>query len=331
MTKPILLLLLGLGGATALDNGLALTPPMGWNPWNCFGVGRTGTCKLPLPWVPGHPNTIQAGGCHGFNESIILAQAAVMGSKLQASGWEYMSLDCGYSTKRRDERGNLVVNTTSYPHGMTWLGEQIHSMGLKFGMYAAQGISQCCSKIDPNATDGSGPRSRAPDGYYALDAALFASWKVDYLKFDGCAGPKSSIEAMRKALNQTGRPIVYSINNGVDATNAANANLWRTTPDTSNTYESMIWTAMVNNNASTQILSGQRSAWNDADMLEVGNFFERHGDAAGRTNFALWCLMKSPLILGTDLTNLTSATLATITNHHAIAVSKDPLGEQVCI
>ena len=63
-------------------------------------------------------------------------------------------------------------------------------------------------------------------------------------------------------------------------------------------------------------------------MLEVGNFFEEHGDAAGRTNFALWCLMKSPLILGTDLTNISGATLATITNVHAIAVSKDPLGEQ---
>lgn len=132
---------------------------------------------------------------------------------------------------------------------------------------------------------------------------------------------------MKLALNKTGRPIVYSINNGVEANNTEEANVWRTTPDTSNTYTSMIWTAMVNNNA-TGIVKGQPGAWNDADMLEVGNFFSDLGDAEGRSNFALWCLMKSPLILGTDLTNMSSATLTTITSTGAIAVSKDKLGEQ---
>jgi alpha-galactosidase len=134
---------------------------------------------------------------------------------------------------------------------------------------------------------------------------------------------------MKVALNETGRAMVYSINNGVQASNTKEANLWRTTPDTSNTYPSMIWTAMVNNNASTQVVAGRAGAWNDADMLEVGNFYsEPHPDAAGRTNLALWCLMKSPLILGTDLTNLTAATLRTLTAEGAIAVSKDPLAEQ---
>jgi len=122
--------------------------------------------------------------------------------------------------------------------------------------------------------------------------------------------------------------ITYSINNGVVASNRRNANLWRTTPDTDNTFADMIFTAMVNNNRS-RVAPGIPGAWNDADMLEVGNFFEDpQPDATGRTNFALWCLMKAPLILGTDLTNLTQATLKTITTKGAIAVSKDSLGEQ---
>ena len=116
----------------------------------------------------------------------------------------------------------------------------------------------------PNPTGAGLPSRRAPEGYYIRDAELFASWKVDYLKFDGCSGPKSSISAMRAALNATGRSITYSINNGVQVSNRDQANLWRTTPDISNTYDSMIWTAMYNNNA-TKIVSGQPGAWNDAD------------------------------------------------------------------
>ena len=112
--------------------GAALTAPAA--AWNCFGVGRTGGCKLPLPWTGG--TTAYDGGCHNFNESVIVEIAEVMASKLRVVGYEYVNLDCGYSTKRRDAQGKLVVNTTRYPHGMTWLGERIHSLGLKFGMCA---------------------------------------------------------------------------------------------------------------------------------------------------------------------------------------------------
>jgi len=320
MQRVLLFVTLGAVPCYGMNNGVALTPPMGWNPWNCFGVGRTGTCKLPLPWEPG--KTITSGSCHGFNESVIVEIAKAMSEKLKPAGYEYMNLDCGYSTKRRDAEGNLVVNLTQYPHGMPWLGNTIHNLGLKFGMYAGQGISQCCSKIDPDATDGS-------EGYYEKDASLFESWNVDYLKFDGCAGPKSSIVAMKDALSKLSRPVLYSINNGLNVTNKDNTNMWRTTPDTDNTFSSMIGTAMTNDNNSKTFGLGQRGAWNDADMLEVGNFFDGDfSDAEGRTNFALWSLMKSPLILGTDLTNMTTTTLATITAPLAISVNQDSLGEQ---
>ena len=124
---------------------------------------------------------MSTGGCHNFNESIVVSIAEVMADKLHIAGYEYISLDCGYSTKRRDADGNLVVNTTRYPHGMTWLGERIHSLGLKFGMYASMGWGQCCSQIDENATDGTGPGCShggqcRESSYYERDAKLFASW-----------------------------------------------------------------------------------------------------------------------------------------------------------
>ena len=242
---------------------------MGWNPWNCFGVGRTGGCKLPLPWTGG--TTVATGGCHNFNESIVVGIAEVMADKLRSSGYEYVSLDCGYSTKRRSAAGALVVNTTRYPRGMKWMGEKIHSLGLKFGMYASMGWGQCCSQIDKNATDGTGPGcSRGGQcrtaSYYAQDAKLFQQWGVDYLKFDGCGGPRSSVAAMQIALNDTGRPMTYSINSPggqVNVTNPRYSNSWRTTPDTSNTYLSLMTTAWLNNNA-TLTVQQSKGAWNDA-------------------------------------------------------------------
>jgi len=184
--------------ALALDNGLARTPPLGFNPWNCFGISAKGTCKLPLPWVESGPK------CHGFNETVILDIAnAVASSPLKAAGYEFINLDCGYSTKRRDKHGNLVVNTTRYPHGLVWLGEQLHGLGLKFGMYSDAGKQQCCSRIDPHSDDGSA-------GLEARDAALFASFGVDCLKHDSCGEQPASYAAMRDALNATGRKVVYS-------------------------------------------------------------------------------------------------------------------------
>jgi hypothetical protein len=113
-----------------LDNGVGRTPPLGFNPWNCFGISSKGTCKLPLPWLS---NETQP--CHGFNESVILAVAkAIASTPLKDAGYQYVNLDCGYSTGFRGSDGSLTVNTTRYPNGMKWLGDKIHSLGLKFGM-----------------------------------------------------------------------------------------------------------------------------------------------------------------------------------------------------
>ena len=169
-----LVLVLGPAPARSLENGVGITPPMGFNPWNCFGISSKGTCKLPLPWLE------RAGAkqpCHGFNESVIMDVAhAIASSPLKAAGYEYVNLDCGYSTGFRGKDGSLTVNRERYPHGMVWLGQQIAALGLKFGMYSDAGTQQCCSRFyGKGVNDGS-------KGYEEADAKQFVSWGVMYLK-----------------------------------------------------------------------------------------------------------------------------------------------------
>lgn len=133
--------LVGRVPVAALDNGLGLTPPMGFNPWNCFGQGVHGP-KLP--------------GEHGFNASVIMQIAdAFVERGLKDAGYTYVNLDCGYSTGFRNASGYLQVNMTAYPDGMKALADYVHGKGLKFGIYSDAGTQQCCSRVHKNANDGS--------------------------------------------------------------------------------------------------------------------------------------------------------------------------------
>ncbi|EDQ84720.1 uncharacterized protein MONBRDRAFT_34585 [Monosiga brevicollis MX1] len=291
--------------AFSLDNGLGLTPPMGFNPWNCYGIESTGLPKLPGSKIV------------GFNETVIKAVAdAFVTLGLKEAGYEYVNLDCGYSTGFRDAQGQLVVNTSLYPSGLKALGDYIHDKGLKFGLYSDAGAVQCCSRIWPGANDGS-------LGHEAADAAWFASLGIDYLKHDNCNPGPSSYPDMRDALNKTGRPIYYSIHGPI--ANDSLANCWRTTTDINPNWDSFYQRAHENNQ---YIAAARPGAFNDADMLEVGN--APLTMAENRAHFSLWCLMKAPLLIGTDLVaNPPSrSVLEILTNKDAIAINQDPLGQQ---
>lgn len=283
-----------------------------------------------------------------MTEEIVLEAARVMATKLAPFGYQYINLDCGWSTKHRDlTSGRLVVNATRFPRGMRALADDIHGLGLKFGMYGAMGYAQCCSgTADHTATDGSGPGcSKDKDHkvcrnetFYSTDAQLWASWGVDLVKFDGCGGGFDAVPAMRDALNATGRPIVYSVHASIDkgVMQTSFANMWRTGPDIGPSYEQVIDRALISNNV-TVYLPGGPGGWGDPDMLQVGNIGVRptggsppslYPDAEGRTQFALWCLIKAPLLIGTWLNNVSKATLATLTDRVAIGVNQDRLGVQ---
>eukprot|EP00730_Choanoeca_flexa_P001312 TRINITY_DN10580_c0_g1_i1.p1 TRINITY_DN10580_c0_g1~~TRINITY_DN10580_c0_g1_i1.p1 ORF type:complete len:425 (+),score=62.91 TRINITY_DN10580_c0_g1_i1:40-1314(+) len=287
----------------SLNNGLGRTPPMGFNTWNVFGITSRGTPKLP--------------GSHGANESVIKAIAdAFVQRGLAKAGYHYVNLDCGYSTGFRNASGYLQVNRTLYPSGLKALAEYIHSQGLKFGIYSDAGPQQCCSRIYPSANDGSA-------GYEDKDAAWFASLGVDYLKHDDCGSQASSYPHMRDALNKTGRPIYYSIHGPSGQEAVPLSNCWRTTHDIDTKWSTIMDRIHTNDQYADVVQPG---AFNDPDMLEVGN--APLSMPENRAHFSLWCLAKAPLLIGTDLTKVSDAVIDILANPEAIAINQDPLAKQ---
>jgi alpha-galactosidase len=292
--------------AAALDNGLALTPPMGWNDWNAFG------CNVSAQLVEQTAQAMVADG-------------------MKAAGYQYVNIDDCWAEPNRDANGNLVPNPAKFPDGIKAVADYVHSLGLKLGIYEDSGTATCSK---------SGGFSGSYGHEYA-DALQFAQWGVDYLKYDDCNVPadqqnvQSTIqryETMRDALaaatKATGHPIVFSICEKTDfgVPNSAwptVGNLWRTTGDIHDTYSSML--ANFHSNVQLASLAGP-GGWNDPDMLEIGN--GGMTNAEYQAEFSLWSEMAAPLIAGTDLVNATPATLALYTNRAVIAVDQDPLGQQ---
>lgn len=280
-------------GALALNNGVGLTPQMGWNSWNKFACNIT--------------------------ESLIKQTAdKIIELGLNKLGYTYVNLDDCWNTIERDASGKMQADPSSFPSGMKSLGDYIHEKGLKFGIYSSAGNFTC--------------EGRAGSLYHEeMDAQTFAAWGVDYLKYDNCFNENvpaiKRYTAMRDALNKTGRPVFYSICNwGYENTvrwAPEIGNSWRTTDDIKGIWASIEYNFRVN--ALHPEIAGP-GAWNDPDMLEVGNNFLTLEQE--KTHFALWCIVKAPLILGCDLDKISKESFAIITNEELIAVNQDMLGMQ---
>jgi alpha-galactosidase len=295
-------------------NGLALTPPMGFNNWAGF------QCNSQM------------------NESLFTNTAdAMVNLGLDKLGYSYVNIDDCWLQKDRDANGNLQVDTSRFPHGMKWLGDYIHSKGLKFGTYESAGYWTCAG--------GAGSY-----GHFQQDADQYASWGVDYLKLDYCGQPldrypgktQSQVaeivytEASQALLN-TGRPIVFSESapayvccSGPDFEYELSwlhkqGNLWRFGWDIANNWDSVLSNYTQ---ANTPGLAGYAGPghWNDADMLEIGNGGLTLTEE--QSQFTLWAELASPLLLSTDLTKLSPAQLDVVRNKDIIAVNQDKLGAQ---
>jgi alpha-galactosidase len=286
--------------ALALDNGLARTPPMGFNNWNSTN------CRAD------------------FNETMIKGIADLFVSRgLRDAGYQYVNIDDCWALPQRNAQGNLVPDPARFPNGIKALADYIHSKGLKFGLYTSAGTKTCNTAGFPGGL-----------GHEQQDANLFASFGADYLKYDNCnnqgVDAQQRYTAMRDALGNTGRPITYSITEwgrtgppkvwewGKDV-----GNLWRTTGDISDNFNSMISKAQFNRTLPQWAGPGH---WNDPDMLEIGN----GGMTAAeyRTHFSLWAIMAAPLLIGTDLRKASEDTFTILKNADVIAVDQDPLGRQ---
>jgi len=283
-------------------NGLALTPPMGWNSWNKYG------CDI--------------------SEATIRKQAdAMVASGMKQAGYAYVVIDdCWHG--ERDATGNIHADALRFPSGIKALADYVHDRGLKFGIYSDTGDKTCQQK----------PGSR---GHEFQDAIQYASWGVDYLKYDWCNSEsldaKAAYETMALALRATGRPIVFSIcewGTNRPATWAASVggNLWRTTGDIYDAWQGLAhdneWFGVLDILDLQVGLEGYAGPghWNDPDMLEVGNGGMTLDEY--RAHFALWAMLAAPLISGNDLSTMTAETTAILTNREIIAVDQDPLGLQ---
>ena len=282
-----------------IPNGLAQTPPMGWNSWNKFA------CNV--------------------NEKVIRATAdAIASNGMREAGYEYVVIDdCWHGT--RDANGFITEDRERFPSGLKALGDYIHSKGLKFGIYSDAGTKTC----------GGRPGSQ---GHEYQDAIQYARWGVDYLKYDWCStGVRNAEEAyatMADALKASGRPILFSMcewgNNRPWLWGQKIGNMWRTTGDITDKWtgkHNYSWgvASIVDMNEPLWPYAGP-GHWNDPDMLEVGN--GGLTDTEYRAHFSLWAMMAAPLIAGNDVATMNQATRDILLNREVIAVDQDRLGQQ---
>lgn len=282
-----------------ISNGLARTPVMGFNDWNAFG-------------------------CDVSAKLIEQTADAMLASGMRAAGYAYVDIDDCWMAKHRSASGHLVADPHKFPGGIRPVADYVHARGFKLGIYESAGRETCAHF----------PGSL---GHEKTDAADFAAWRVDLLKYDNCGTTPATdstqaqyvarYAAMASALADTGRPIVYSIcewgRKNVQEWAPSFANMWRTTTDIHDSYSSMLRIVTVNATAASAARPG---GWNDPDMLEVGN----GGMSAleQRSEFSLWAIMAAPLIAGTDLRDASAQTLAIYLNPDVIAVDQDALGQQ---
>ena len=295
-------LMIGLSGCggSRKEKGLALTPPMGWNSWNRFG------CNV--------------------SEVLIRETAdAMVFSGMKDAGYQYIVIDDCWQIDR-DSTGIIIPDPDRFPSGMKALADYVHSKGLKFGLYSCAGTKTCAGR----------PGSH---GFETQDARQYAEWGVDYLKYDWCNtegfDAKESYSRMRQALDNAGRPIVFSLcewgTNKPWLWVQGIGHLWRTTGDIQDCWDcvrdwgGMGWTKILDLQVGLETYAGP-GHWNDPDMLEVGNGGLTETEC--KAHFSFWCLLAAPLMAGNDLRSMTTAVRDILTNPEVIAVNQDPLGIQ---
>ncbi|MBZ5620178.1 MAG: glycoside hydrolase family 27 protein [Acidobacteriia bacterium] len=277
-------------------NGLAKTPPMGWNSWNKFN------------------RNVDDKGVRGMAD-------AMVASGMRDAGYIYVNIDDTWEGQR--DKDGVLQSNEKFPD-MKALADYVHSKGLKLGIYSGPGPRTCAGYI-------------ASYNHEEQDARTWAAWGIDYLKYDWCSASevyhpdelKAAYQKMALALRATKRPMIYSLcQYGWQEVGewgaAAGGNLWRTTGDIRDSWESM------SNLGFDQQIGREKFAgpghWNDPDMLEIGN--GHMTDTEYRTHMSLWSILAAPLLAGNDLRSMTDATKEILLNKEVIAVDQDKAGVQ---
>jgi hypothetical protein len=306
---------------------------MGWSSWNSFS------------------NTIDS--------QIVMEQAKAMVSMgMQKLGYQYVNIDEGWWLGERDSQGNIVVDPKQWPDltpgeragDMANIVKYIHSLGLKAGIYTDAGEAGC-SFYGPDL--GPPKAHTGSEGHYEQDFLQFAKWDFDYVKVDWCGGNGENLDpaiqyaevarAICKAEAVTNHRLYYSICNwGKDSPwtwapgiGGVTADIWRTSGDivapivanTRNANRKASFPGMLGNFDKGIHPEAQHTGYyNDPDMMVIG--MAGLSDSQNRVHMSLWAISGAPLIVGADLTKLSPATLATLTNPEVTAVDQDALGLQ---
>jgi len=319
---------------------IALTPPMGWSSWNCWG--------------------------DAVSQEKVLSSARAMAEKgLREHGWTYINIDDGWQGPRGGDF-NAIQPNSKFPD-MKALADEIHELGLKFGIYSSPWRGTYAGYIggSTDKADGSydwvktgdhdefyhfgrGPENGAEEkptwlnwqfGKYSFaeqDARQWGAWGVDYLKYDWFPNDVVHVEEMTDALRKNGRDVVYSLSNTGIYDSAPDyvrlANLWRTTGDIVDTWHSVSRNGFSQDRWAAYTGPGH---WSDPDMLVLGKVGwgpslhpTRLTPNEQYSHMSLWCLLSAPLLLGCDIDQLDDFTLSLLSNDEVLAIDQDPLGHQ---
>ena len=320
-----------------VGDAIALTPPMGWNSWNCWG-GEVSQDKVAS------------------------SAKALVGKGLRDHGWTYVNIDDGWQGDRSGPL-NAIQPNSKFPD-MPGLGKQIHDLGLKLGIYSTPWRGSYLGHIGSSSENEDGSydwiKSGDHDPYFLIgrdakasqkehvanfhlgkysfatnDAKQWGEWGIDYLKYDWNPIDVKSTQTMADALRATGRDIVYSLSNRAAFEHVGDwaqlSNAWRTTDDINDSWSSVSGIGFSQDKWASSAGPGH---WNDPDMLVVGNVGWGHPHPTKLTpdeqytHVSLWCLLSAPLLIGCDLNTLDDFTLNLLTNDEVLDVDQDSLGRQ---
>lgn len=303
-----------------LDNGLALTPPMGWLAWERY------VCETNCDLYPGE--------CIDDNLFLEMGTRMVEDGFRQL-GYEYVNIDDCWSVKKRNNVTNLLEpDPTRFKLPIETLSDKLHSMGLKLGIYGDCGTETC-----QNYPGQLKYRDNLTDNYFQLDSQLFAKWKIDSFKFDGCylnvTQASKICPLMGLALNETKQPMLFSCswpayeNDEKLETNwtlvVERCNLWRSFGDIEDSWKSVLETIDWFVRKQDLIVKYHGPGhWFDADQLVIGNFglsLEQE-----RAQMAIWSIWASPLYMSNDLRNLNKESSKILRNKWIISVNQDKFG-----
>jgi alpha-galactosidase len=304
---------------------ICLTPPMGWNSWNCWATAVD-------------------------QDTVLRSARAMVNSGLINHGWTYVNIDDTWQGTRGGPFNGIQGNE-KFPD-MKKLCDDIHALGLKVGIYSTPWITSYAKFCGGSSDDANGVWTKAladpkfwkhgQHSFAVNDAKQWAAWGFDYLKYDWNPNDVMHVREMSEALRATGRDIVYSLSNAAPFDQAAEwarwANCWRTTGDIGDQWDhgDSDWRYSVSEIGFTQdrwAPFGGPGHWNDPDMLVVGYVGwgpELHlthlTPDEQYTHISLWCLLSAPLLIGCDMDRLDPFTLNLLGNDEVLALDQDALG-----